>query len=73
MKPIPIHVAKTIAKSYGYDQIIIIGRKVGENGGEHCTTYGINKEHCSAVARVGNFIKYKVMQWESTMTQEHSS
>lgn len=61
MRPIPISAAERIAKSYGYDQIVVIGRKVGE--GEHVTTYGINKENCSAAAKVGDFLKYKVMGW----------
>lgn len=62
-KPIPIKTAETIAKNYGYDQIIIIGREVGEPGAEHVTTYGRNKEHCAAAARIGNYLKYEVMEW----------
>ena len=61
VKLIPISAAEKIAKQYGYDQIIIYARKVGE--GEHMTTYGVNKEHCSAAALIGNFLKYKVMGW----------
>jgi hypothetical protein len=38
MTPIPISAAKAIAIKYGYDQIVIIARAVGE--GEHVTTYG---------------------------------
>lgn len=65
MKPIPISAAKLIADQYGYDQVIIIARKVGdvEPNGEHVTTYGVNKEHCSVAAKVGDFLKYKVMGW----------
>ena len=40
MKPIPISAAEKVAKAYGYDQVVIIARKVGDGGGEHCTTYG---------------------------------
>jgi hypothetical protein len=58
---IPISAAKHIANKYNYDQVIIIGRKVGRN--EHCTTYGKTKEHCDIAARAGNFLKYKVMGW----------
>ncbi len=61
MKPIPISAAQHIAKTYGYDQVIVIGRAVGE--GEHVTTYGRNKEHCAVAARVGEFLKHKVMGW----------
>ena len=64
MKPIPISAAKDIAKKYGYDQVIVYARKVGEDGLEHVTTYGINKEHCSAAAKIGNYLKYEVFGWE---------
>lgn len=61
MKPIPIEAAKKVAKAYGYDQVIIVARKVG--GGEHVTTYGVDEVHCSIAARIGNFLKHKVMGW----------
>lgn len=67
MKPIPISAAEKIAKQYGYDQIIVIGRKVGEPPdpcGEHVTTYGVNRGNCRAAAKIGDFLKYNVMGWE---------
>jgi hypothetical protein len=66
MKQIPISAAEHIAKKYDYDQIIIIARKVGrdpEEHGEHCTTYGVDKANCYAAASIGEFLKYKVMNW----------
>ena len=66
MKRIPIKAAQQIAKTYGYDQVMIYARKVGEDPqphGEHMTTYGVNKAHCNAVAKFGNFLKTKVMCW----------
>lgn len=66
MRRIPIKAAKHIADTYGYDQVIIIGRKVGEDPdphGEHCTTYGRNTAHCSVAAAIGDFFKYKLMEW----------
>lgn len=66
MKPIPVSAAERIAKEYGYDQVIIVARKVGDAPdphGEHVTTYGINAEHCAVAARAGDFLKYKVMGW----------
>jgi hypothetical protein len=66
MKPIPIRAAEKIAKDYGYDQVIIIARRVGEEPdpcGEHLTTYGINKTHCDVAARTGSFIQHKIMGW----------
>lgn len=61
-KPIPIAAAARIAKEFGYDQIVIVGRRVG--GFEHCTTYGIDPANCSVAARIGDFFKYELMKWE---------
>ncbi len=60
---IPIAAAKRIAQEYGYDQVVIIARAVGD--GEHVTTYGVNKAHCDVAARTGDFLKFKVMGWIS--------
>lgn len=68
MKDIPINAAKHIADAYGYDQVIIIARRVGEDPapcGEHVTTYGVTKAHCGVAAHVAKFIKEKVMKWET--------
>jgi hypothetical protein len=63
--PIPIPDGKHIAEAYGYDQVVIIARRVsdGPDGIEHVTTYGRDKAHCDAAAKIGNFLKYKVMGW----------
>lgn len=53
MLPIPISAAKRVADLYGYDQVVIVARRVGEADephGEHCTTYGVNAEHCKVAA-----------------------
>ena len=63
MKGIPIKSVKEIADKFDYDQVIIIARKVGVNGGEHVTTYGKNKTHCKIAAKCGDFLKYKIMAW----------
>lgn len=64
-KPVPISAARIIAKNFGYDQVIIIARKVGDapEGGEHCTTYGVDKANCDVAASIGDFLKFKVMGW----------
>jgi hypothetical protein len=67
VKPIPISAAERIAKLYDYDQVIVIARKVGSGDtehGEHVTTYGRDKQHCDIAARIGDFLKYKVMGWK---------
>lgn len=61
MKRIPIAAAKRIAKDYGYDQVVVIARKVGE--GEHVTTYGVDKANCEAAAKVGDHLKHNIMRW----------
>jgi acetylornithine/succinyldiaminopimelate/putrescine aminotransferase len=66
MKRIPISAAKHIADTYGYDQVVIYARKVGEEPephGEHMTTYGTTKVHCSVAARMGDVLK-KFMGWD---------
>lgn len=66
MEPIPVSAAKAISLEYGYDQVIVIARRVGEAPaphGEHVTTYGRNPDHCRTAAWVGNFLKHKVMGW----------
>lgn len=65
MKKIPISAGKEIAEKYDYDQIVIIGRKVGKDGIESVTTYGVDKGHCEVAAEIGKFIKYNVMKWEA--------
>lgn len=65
-KKIPIAAGKRIAEEYGYDQVVIIARKVDTEeikGCEAVTTYGANTEHCEVAKHIGNFLKYKVMGW----------
>jgi hypothetical protein len=62
--PIPIKAAQKIAETYNYDQVIIFARLCGENGCEHLTTYGRTKEHCGIAARIGEFLKFKIMGWK---------
>lgn len=60
MKRIPISAAKHIADEYDYDQVVIYARNI--NDGEHMTTYGRTKQHCSIAARMGDVLK-KFMGW----------
>lgn len=68
MKSIPVSAAKTLAQAYGFDQIIIIGRAV--DVGEHVTTYGKDSANCDVAARIGDFLKYKIMGWVNADAQE---
>lgn len=65
LKEIPIAAAKLIADTYGYSQVVVIARRVGKGGGEHVTTYGVDPKNCKVAAQIGNFLKFKVMGWES--------
>jgi len=60
---IPIGAAKQIAAKYGYDQVIIVARKVGDGGRETVTTYGRDKANCDVAARIGDFFKHNLMGW----------
>ena len=71
MEPIPTKAAKDIAHQYGYDQVIIIARKAGPGGVEHVTTYGKDKTHCAIAARIGDFLKFKVMGWVPADTDSY--
>lgn len=63
-QPIPVADAKRIAHERGYNQVVIIARRIGENGVEHVTTYGTDKSNCDVAAHIGNFLKHEVMKWE---------
>ena len=59
---IPISRAQDLAKAHGYEQIIIYARRTGEPGLEWVTTYGIDKTHCAAAARIGDAIGRQVVK-----------
>lgn len=71
--PIPISAGEGICKTYGYDQVVIMARKVGDGGIEHVTTYGVNKTHCDVAARMGYTLKYKIMGWDDRMADPSES
>lgn len=61
MSSIPVEAAKRVAEDFDYDQVVIVARKVGE--GEHVTTYGKDSDNCSVAARIGAYLKQRVMGW----------
>ena len=68
MKPIPITEARQIAERFGYDQVVIVARKVGDDtGGEHVTTYGADPANCEVAARIGTTLKHHLMGWPSAL------
>lgn len=64
---LPIKAARDIANAHGWDQVIIVARKVGDNGYEHVVTYGKDAAHCEAAARAGNAIKHHLMKWPCSL------
>lgn len=67
IKRIPIAAARRIAEAYGYDQVVIYGRRVGlspDPSGEHLTTYGVDRVHCEVAARMGRTLK-RFMGWNT--------
>lgn len=68
-EPIPVVQAEFIASRYGYDQVVIIARRVGPVGVEHITTYGKGDEHRCVAARIGTFLKY-LMGWKNEIVHQ---
>jgi hypothetical protein len=70
VSPIPISAARQISEVYGYDQVIVVGRRINQPkapGNEHVTTYGVDAANCAVAARIGDFLKYKIMGWLNGM------
>jgi hypothetical protein len=59
---ISIAAAERIGKDHGYDQVIIYARRVGEPGLEWVTTWGKDRSHCDAAARIGDAIGRQVVK-----------
>ena len=54
-KKIPFVRAKELAKEYGYDQVVVLARKVEEPehpGGWSACSYGKNRSHCQVAGRI---------------------
>ena len=67
MSELPIKEARNIAQDYGWDQVIIVARRVGDAGYEHVVTYGKDKANCEAAARAGQALKHHLMRWPSAL------
>lgn len=67
MTIIPINAAREIAMTYGLDQVIVVGRTVGDHGVEHVTTYGDGQDNCAVAARAGQVLKHHLMGWPAPL------
>lgn len=61
--------ARKMCHELNYDQVVIIARRHGDNGIENVTTYGKSKLDCGVAARIGDFLKYKIMNWDKENVQ----
>jgi hypothetical protein len=68
--PIPVADAADIGARHGYDQVIVIARKVGQRGGEWVTAWGVNAENDAAAKLAAEFLKYRVMKWIPAFSPE---
>ncbi len=64
-KKISISTAKSIAKDYGYSQVIIHAYD-GNTHIQHVTTYGKSQTDCENAAAGGNAIK-KLLKWDESL------
>lgn len=58
---IPVSAASHLAKEYGFDQVVVIARRVG--GDESVTTFGKGPVHKDIAARTGEFLQRSVLGW----------
>jgi hypothetical protein len=63
---IPVEAARAIALEFGWDQIVVIARRVG--GCEHVTTYGVDEANSKVAAIAGNALK-RIMGWPDVECQ----
>lgn len=61
--PHPMKDLESLAKKYKMNQVIVLCRRVGEDGYEHLSTYGTDKENCTVAYLAGEYLKKEVMKW----------
>jgi hypothetical protein len=53
---------KTVAEIYGFEQVILIGRKAGQ--ADMVATHGDNQETAGRAQRLGEYLEHKLKQWK---------
>ncbi len=71
MQRIPISALRDIAVKYGWDQLVLVARKVGPGGEEQVVTYGEGREHSDVAARAGMAIRTHLLRWPSLLSSPH--
>lgn len=67
-RAITIDRARMIARIFGYEQVIIYGRRHSDKPREHMTTYGVDKANCAVAAQMGKTLQ-RFMGWFDQPTQ----
>lgn len=64
VKAIPPAAAKRIAQAYGYDQVIVLGRRLDASGeaGEHVVAWGPNEAATRDVVRLGELARRTILR-----------
>jgi hypothetical protein len=64
VKAIPPAAARRIAQAYGYDQVIVLGRRLDSSGeqGEHVTAWGPNEAATRDAARLGELARRTILK-----------
>ena len=70
---IPIACAASLGHAHRYDQVIILARRIGDDGLEWVTTWGKNPQHCAAAARIGDALRDNVTPTLERLTAELSA
>ncbi len=66
MKEIDYASAARLAAEFGYDQIVIIARKEGPEGGECVCHAGLTKRDALTAEAIAEMLKFHVMGWDKT-------
>lgn len=64
VKAIPPAAARRIAQAYGYDQVIMLGRRLDASGeeGEHVTAWGSNEAATRDARRLGELARRTILR-----------
>ncbi len=62
-KHLTLEEGKRLLEEYGLHQVVIIGRRVGEDGYVNVLTHGTDMAHSAVAARIGECLKTEVMGW----------
>lgn len=65
MIPIPVRAAKEIAERYGYDQVVIVARRVSDSDSE------VGGEHAHHLRCQQDSLRYSSDDWRLPQVQSH--